>query len=282
MNISSVFDYWNTPYSPVHTDDQAKTIEEVLANSDYEEKATSLCRRPSISSCGCAAYLFALMAISVTSFVLQLITPYCFAWGDYRLSDAVRQTNRRVHWYNEYKERFPYSVATQFLKTHHSNRPYSNMTAEEIKDMTDIAMRYQVATIDTLVVHLRIGDVLQQRSPQKVWQSETTTDYVFGRRHYESLNLPKNTRSVVIVASDNHHYTALRHKKSAEYMDTFQEWVQNKYPNASVWWRGNRNTPDSDFAYMCTAHHFIQGGGGYSRLVSEVVRQRGGVVYSSA
>jgi len=36
---------------------------------------------------------------------------------------------------------------------------------------------------------------------------------------------------------------------------------------------------DVSFAYGCNAKHFIPGGGGFSKLISKVVRQKGNDVY---
>ena len=38
------------------------------------------------------------------------------------------------------------------------------------------------------------------------------------------------------------------------------------------------NLPDSDFMYLCSAHVFVRGGGGYRALVARVVENRGGIV----
>ena len=39
--------------------------------------------------------------------------------------------------------------------------------------------------------------------------------------------------------------------------------------------------PDEDILYMSHATHFIQGGGGFSRLIGGLVRHMGGEVYTN-
>ena len=42
----------------------------------------------------------------------------------------------------------------------------------------------------------------------------------------------------------------------------------------------HENNPDIDFIYMCNSKIFIKSGGGFSDIIGEMDKYRGGIVYS--
>ena len=80
-----------------------------------------------------------------------------------------------------------------------------------------------------------------------------------------SLILPP--RRHVIIVSDAEHGTPCVDPRRGE---NFFEKLGHPETQKQM------STPDEDFVFMCGARTFIASGGGFSKLVSSVVRLRGG------
>ena len=61
----------------------------------------------------------------------------------------------------------------------------------------------------------------------------------------------------------------------AKYRADVAEWFRNRGFDVA---EHSGSTPENDFAFLCSARVFVQGGGGVSRLVASVVEARGGRV----
>lgn len=232
-------------------------------------------------------YSVILLLLMICAVVQELTQPGLY-WEDYRLADAVAGTERRSERNKEYPERFPLSIAAQFLEKYHTN--YQQQTAasnklpdHELADLGKIANSYAVPSKNTLVVHLRIGGDITSNAVTMWEQAQQTSvaNITRSRWYYHRLSFEARLiSSVVIVGSNRYAYSNNNQKEqSIIYVNLVLSWFAARLPNASVTWRGNYNTPDSDFSYMCGAKHFVPSTGGYSKLVSEVVLLNNGTVY---
>jgi len=250
---------------------------------------TKRCRASTI---GWILYVLVILTLAVYGFVEELTRQEGGYWSDYRLGDAVKQTNLRLHWYNKYSENYPESIAEQFLERFHKNYEYiehdkTNETLsklEELQYLAKVASAHAVPSNEMLVVHVRIGDAFQnKKTATEAWEENTVPliNYVRvqPKKYYEQLLFPINFTSVVIVASDIHHSNPIQRKESKHYLQIIMKWFQKKFPNAMVRWRGNHNTPDSDFSFMCGSYFFVRGSGGFSKLVSEIVLMNNRTVF---
>ena len=144
----------------------------------------------------------------------------------------------------------------------------------------------------SIVVHLRTGDGLKTSN---CWFNISdcyamysprmgVVSYALPRQHYESLApmLPKAKHGydIVLVAALHVHD---QHKRSAAAPHTvaylqhvrayFQDLgypVHNRYSSST--------DPDADFVFMASATTFVQGGGGYSGIIAQVVEAQNGTV----
>ena len=206
--------------------------------------------------------------------LVHVLDPCQDYWNDYRLSDAVKQVSRHNHWKEDYKPKYPYSLAYEYL----DSEPAS--VHVDIPLLATLARANQLPANDTLVVHLRMGDVIDDVGDVvEFWSGGQSTKYVFNRAYYDGLDYPAEIQRVVLVGSNVHH--ASDHDRSHQYLLLVQEWFRTKLGvNVTTEWHGGHHTPDDDFGYMTLASWFVVGGGGYSGLVAKCVLHNGGTVVS--
>ena len=213
------------------------------------------------------------------------------AWDGYRLSDAIHQ------------------FADDDQCEEHSDSIiclYRSRT-DAVADMSVLApilgsfSRKDVPGYASAVLHARLGDGLCQRydyicrgnrtdipncweHDEDCWfDAQIPRRYTFSRVWYDAV--PDKLREYgvkeIVIVGDPRHWTRTPDLRRGDYsVDTAYVWSIVKFFQKfqfSVRVR-QPGTPDEDFAYMCSAKVFIQGGGGLSALVSEVVRYQNGFV----
>lgn len=111
--------------------------------------------------------------------------------------------------------------------------------------------------------------------------------YAYPKHHYVQVaadlleSLGNSTR--IVVVGDPSHWTRNEDMRNGDYSvdfayrDSVVSFFRSK--GFEVQTRCSSGRPDDDFVYMSSAKNFIQGGGGYSKLVSDVVTANGGQVF---
>lgn len=133
------------------------------------------------------------------------------------------------------------------------------------------------------IVHLRIGDVLDQKGlPDIETFLDTPTSWTNGLYYVPSLNEWKakalklkemGIERVEIVASAHVDYSS--YPKSSAYIDAITNLFENHGLKTS---KRLGNNPDEDFKHMACAKTFVKAKGGYSRLIASLVKYRGNKV----
>ena len=135
----------------------------------------------------------------------------------------------------------------------------------------------------TLVVHLRLGDVLDWPYYRNRRGCSATSGcyYVRPLRFYEAFVLrPWNATDVVLVG--NPAYRARGNESGTRASVQYLTAVKRSFERRGLPVRlRTTSTPDADFLYMCRASLFLCSLGGYASLAAECVRRRGGTVFSS-
>ncbi len=147
---------------------------------------------------------------------------------------------------------------------------------------------------DELVIHLRIGDVIDE--PQ---YSGNTTVYQMLRngadtRHGKNSFYRNGIKSVgeylstirasglnKVVLRGGSHFAKV-YPKSRIFTACLAKTIERAGFNITSFRVDGEANPDQDFFYMSHAKHFVLATGGYSRLISRMVEYRGGSVISSA
>jgi len=115
------------------------------------------------------------------------------------------------------------------------------------------------------------------------WKYETIDGiyYAFSKEYYKNVirTIPKSVKSITIFGNP-YHWTRTPDPRAGNYD------VDNQYRNNvlkffeshgyKVNMRASHFSPDEDFIYACFAKVFIRGGGGFSKLISDVVTQMNG------
>jgi hypothetical protein len=175
----------------------------------------------------------------------------------------------------EYSETFNLTYLTQlFEKFDEDPHPYRHP--------------WRRPATDELVIHLRIGDVIDESR-----YSGNTTVFQMLRegadtRHGKHSFYQKGIKSVKeyistiresglqkVVLRGGSHFPK-KYPKSRIYTKCLSEAIEKAgFTITSVQVDGEDN-PDQDFFYMSHAKHFVQATGGYSRLIASMVKHNGG------
>lgn len=165
------------------------------------------------------------------------------------------------------------------------------VTNNFIKKMAISDNALELPTDNTTVIHLRLGDVFSRED----CHITSCNHYVYTQSDYLRLItsvLPKNNR-IVIVGFPFHlpligstPLEMLSDEDLSLYQMNIVRSIQYRTQIAMVFRKHFKEvvfrgifTPDEDFAYLCSAKHFVQGGGHFSLLISSVVALNKGIVY---
>jgi hypothetical protein len=120
----------------------------------------------------------------------------------------------------------------------------------------------------TLLLHVRVGDVLCNYSPTQAHDYSKVGDPVWWNSvlYY----ILRNKINKVIIISGTHFDECL--KESAYYLKTIKDTLEK---HANVVYRVG-NSPDEDLAFCRHAKHFITTGGGYGYFLGKIVELNGG------
>ena len=164
-----------------------------------------------------------------------------------------------------------------YLDTLHKN--YPNSIADQYVSLVGYPDNYRVTDFDvlksifkklnykkpnknTLVIHLRLGDVLSKKY---------INDYVYNLSYYKNLlkrvKSNKKIKSVDIVTGLHKNVFV---KKSNDYLNKIIN-IFNKDYKVNVVITKN---PDKDLYYMCNSKFFANSGGGFSRLVTNYLKKQ--------
>jgi hypothetical protein len=186
---------------------------------------------------------------------------------------------------------FPNSIATQYLKK--TKRINDTDVLSEIIDEFMPSRSIKIPADDVMVLHLRVGDVidrtdipvedfLNQRvdSFKALYPKQPPQDWsgVYVRCLASFDRALKKTKELGFRKISLVYGFHIRQPidKSKEYLAALAQHAQSQGFEVEL---VTHTDADVCFAYACKAKHFIPGGGGFSKLISKVVRSEGNSVY---
>ena len=223
----------------------------------------------------------------------------------YRLGDVIRgYFDNDLELYNFYLKKYPNSIATSYIKKkflldnyHYYDtvyRPDYRLLSKIIdKKLVKYILMYKninwfIPDKFTLVIHVRTGDIIDKTSfsvedilsgkykksgiTKKNYYDKKCHNYVRSISYYYSLLSKYKFDSVVLVTG---FHTKENHTKSIKYILGIKKIIGILVRNVHM--RINNN-PDYDFVYMCNSNYFNPSGGGYSNLISKMVKIKNGLV----
>lgn len=203
----------------------------------------------------------------------------------YRLGDMVRaddilwsRRNTKIG-YTMYKKKYPDSIATKYMDRTTEVNNYS-VLLQIVNEYTP-----KVTCDNCLIIHLRIGDVIDS-------SDYSVSDHLKGPTPYKKnsniiytkplsyyitaikIAKKKKIRNIILIGG---YHKNTNHTKSELYVDTIEKLFRN---NNFICKKRINQDPDDDFVIMCNAKYFLPSGGGFSILISNIVRLKGGTVFN--
>jgi hypothetical protein len=207
------------------------------------------------------------------------LIPFNITWESYRLGDCIKLCNAC---------RGPRSdtMAVQYgnldCKTGNHVAGGNLTLVEEVFQLHKQDPSFTVPAADELVIHLRLGDVVDR---SKATVEEMLMDgadpahaisflTAIKSIHEYLANIQESGLHKVVIRGGSH--TRKHYKKSRTYAGCLKEAIENAGYHVSMEVEGN--TPDHDFYYMSHATKVIVSTGGYSRLIGKMVKKGGGII----
>jgi hypothetical protein len=218
------------------------------------------------------------------------LIPLKVTWEGYRLGDCIKTCNpckgprsdtMAVQYGNLYcntRKGTPRELRLQMMAL-----KGGNLTAvEEIFQLHKHDPSFRVPAADELVIHLRLGDVIE-RSQAKVEQMlmngadpkhANSFKTAIKSIHEYLADIQKSGLHKVVIRGGSHQKKY--YQKSRVYAGCLKEAIENAGYHVSMEVEGN--TPDQDFYYMSHATKVVVSTGGYSRLIGRMVKKGGGII----
>jgi hypothetical protein len=211
-------------------------------------------------------------------------------WQSYRLGDGIKNGNFQHHFEGCRTDYFGGNLvdaSTTILCQYHS-RTRANLDYDVIEQIINEYPPALSPRRGELVVHLRLGDTLLGSNcwddindcfHDKLFHLHYAYPRVFYDRLLKDLEQIKSKR-MTIVTNPHHSHRTLEPNKIFEH-----DWKYLLSVRRYFIQRGFRvtvrdlQTPDEDLVFMSRAAFFIRAGGGYSGIISQLVKRRGGVVF---
>jgi hypothetical protein len=187
---------------------------------------------------------------------------------------------------------FPDSIASQYLRT--TKRINDMNVLSEIVDGFVKSRKIQAPAEDAMVVHLRVGDVIDgTKVPLEDFLNQRVNSYyalfqveppggkwspVYVRCLASFDRVLNKTKELGFHKISLVYGFHIKYKiqKSKKYIAYLAQYAQSQGFEVETITDADA---DVSFAYACCAKHFIPGGGGFSKLMSKVVKHKGNNVY---
>jgi hypothetical protein len=185
---------------------------------------------------------------------------------------------------------FPNSIASQYLqKTKCTNR--INLLSG-IVDQYAATHKLKTPADDVMVMHFRVGDVIDQTEVpvDEFLNRRINSYYALFKKHPDGWPpvyvrcLASLDKALMKTKELGFHKISFVYgfhikdsiKKSKQYLAGLMHYAQLEGFKVEMITHADA---DVSFAYACNAKHFIPGGGGFSKLMSKVVKHKGNSVY---
>ncbi len=208
----------------------------------------------------------------------------------YRLGDIVKgkkwRTREMIEWLSI---NAPESIASRYLSYTDDENNYDVLL--DIINSVEYS-KISLPEANEIIVHLRIGDIFEyylEDDIDDILCCKDNTQFLDGvndvwslrsYNYYDAVfkNIPKELDRVVIVCGLHTANSPEVNSHSYEYLYKISEYIRRKGYEVDIRYDNNA---DTDFVYMSNAKYFVMGTGGFSSLVSQMVKKNGGFVYKN-
>lgn len=220
------------------------------------------------------------------NFVLFNLQKDFFKGYRYRLGDMIKYKNHRYNkdlGFNYHKNKFPNSIATEYMLTTNKMSDYPVLL--KIISKRNYPRQYT----NYLVIHLRLGDVIDNSTHSvddflfktiNLYQTNgNSVNYVKPIKYYQQIINKSKTLGISKVILITGFHQGTNHTKSLKYISHVKKLFESKGFECQT--RINLD-PDEDFLIMCNAKYFVPSGGGFSDVITNIVKLKGGIVVPSS
>lgn len=205
---------------------------------------------------------------------------------NYRLADLVKgycsnsKEMEEINYLKYIKKKLPNSIGVIYLGRAKLNKNNElELNDENFKILLDILskQKYKKPKENEIIMHLRIGDgILNYKNNKFVYRKLDNNYYTYPLEIIEKTlkknkEIIKNKNLIVNYAAHNKYNLNL----SKIYLQKFEEILKK---NNIKYKLVNGKNPDEDLCYMSSAKIFIKSGGGFSKLISDIVKFKGNKV----
>ena len=195
-------------------------------------------------------------------------------WQNYRLGDILKGyfiKNKEYKYINSIEYRYPNSIGDKYLKKK------KKLDLQILNEILNEIKNKKKPNKNDIVVHLRLGDsLLDFKNNKFTYLKYKHKTYAITLNKFEKTLKKLDNKKKIILVYGIHNSGGIKKKKFSEiYLKKIRE-ILKKY-NFKFQERNNFN-PDDDFYFMTQSKTFIKSGGGYSGIISKIVKLNGGVV----
>lgn len=199
---------------------------------------------------------------------------------NYRLGDVVEfeHFNKKILARLVYKYYFTNTIASDYM--YGVEKSDKKPDYELLYDiMKKHASKYELPEADDMIIHLRIGDVVDWEYDgdidELLEKDENNDKYINNYKYFDKMfEIIKdyNIKRMIIVGG---YHTDEDHTRSEYYIDRIKQYLEKH--NYEVKKRIDECGPDEDFCYMSNSKYFLKSGGRYSNLISKMVEFGNGI-----
>ena len=183
----------------------------------------------------------------------------------YRLGDMVTSYILRYLPGGKYAHfsKYPKSIASEYIKKTNEKNNWKVLFKILKTKKTN-----EIPRVNDLVIHLRLGDVMDFDSDSFNKIINNGNKYIFPKQYYKNI-LKKirkyNIKRIILVT---YFINSKKNTRSKEYLKILENLI---IKNNFILVKRTDKTPDDDFIFMSNSHYFCPGKGGFTTIIKNMV-----------
>ena len=218
--------------------------------------------------------LFLLFKMLVVSFEKFLINDK--KWLDYRLGDIVKgffyKTNNKFY-LDKIEKTLPDSIGGKYIIATKNLKGEEKINNFKILKKIIDDKKSEIPKKNDIVFHIRLGDIIGDFKNNVV--VITKKNWGINLNQIENILKKMKNKNQKIILIYGSHKKKINMKANKLFLEEIKKILVN---NNFQFEEKNSSNPDEDFVYMCNSKKFIKSGGGFSRLISNIVKLNGGKI----
>lgn len=192
-------------------------------------------------------------------------------WLNYRLGDTIKG----MYNLRQQSGKYPGSIAEEYVKLTSELEKKNNNFEVLHKIIKNRSKNNKIPDKNDIVIHIRLGDSITKFDNGKIkyLRNNWATNINKLDNILETFRKNKSTSKIYLV------YGAHKKNINLKANHKFLEKIENIFKKYNFKYEKKNDNPDDDFLFMCNSKTFIKSGGGFSRIISQIVKSNGGKIY---